>query len=238
MLPGKRAVQQSFILDMVLEVDYSLLLESTDRSGGWPSLFCMNFKKLHKSARPSEQLASGKISEMGLEKQLTEKKDAIVKDWFERVSRTYAPDTAQFLNSVHDAITNPIGHSLRSGLAGLFEQLLVGPDKDTVKTYLDPIVRIRAVQDFTPSQATAFVFILKTVIRDHLKKELSDNRTLQSLYAFESKIDSLSLYAFDIYMECREKLYDLKSNVERSKVYKAFKRAGLIVETPEDAPDL
>jgi hypothetical protein len=175
---------------------------------------------------------------MGLEKQLAKKQDAIVKDWIERVSRTYAPDTAQFLKSVQDPISNPVGQSIRAGLAGLFEQLLAGPDKETVKTYLDPIVRIRAVQDFTPSQATAFIFILKTVIRDHLNKELNDHRAIQSLLAFESKIDSLGLYAFDIYMECREKIYDLKSNVERTKVYKAFRRAGLVVETPEEKPGL
>ena len=175
---------------------------------------------------------------MGLEEQLARKKDAIVNDWIERVSRTYAPDTAHFLKNVQDPIANPVGQSLRVGLPGLFEQLLVGPDKEAVKTYLDPIVRIRAVQDFTPSQATAFIFILKTVIRDHLKKELGDNGTARSLFAFESKIDSLSLYAFDIYMECREKIFDLKSNVERSKVYKAFKRAGLIVEASDDEPGL
>ncbi len=175
---------------------------------------------------------------MGFEKQLAKKKDAIVKDWFDKVSRSYAPDTAQFLKNVRDPISNPIGQSLSVGLNGLFEQLLVGPDKEAVQPYLDPIVRIRAVQNFSPSQATAFIFILKTVIRDHLKKELSDNRTAQSLLAFESKIDSLGLYAFDIYMECREKIYDLKSNVERSKVYKAFRRAGLVVETAEGEPDL
>lgn len=175
---------------------------------------------------------------MGFEKQLAKKKDAIVKDWFDRVSGTYAPDTAQFLKNVQDPINNPIGQSLRTGLAGLFEQLLVGPDKEAVKTYLDPIVRIRAVQNFTPSQATAFIFVLKTVIRDHLKIELDDNRSVRSLFAFDSKIDSLSLYAFDLYMECREKIYDLKANVERSKVYHAFKRAGLVVETPEDDPGL
>lgn len=175
---------------------------------------------------------------MGLEKQLAEKKDAIVKDWFDRVSRTYAPDTAQFLRNVRDPITNPVGQSLSTGLAGLFEQLLAGPDKEAVRIHLEPIVRIRAVQSFTPSQAVAFILILKSVIREHLKKELSDNRTLPSLIALESKIDSLSLYAFDIYMECREKIYELKANAERSKVFKAFRRAGLIVETSDDAPGL
>jgi len=226
------------MLDMILEVDYRLLFKSTDRLGSAESIYFVEFQLVTATNHSPGQLASGKRSEMGLEKQLAKKKDAIVKDWFERVSRTYAPDTAQFLKSVQDPISNPVGQSLSVGLAGLFDQLLAGPDKETVKTYLDPIVRIRAVQDFTPSQATAFILILKTVIRDHLKKELSDIRTLQSLFAFESKIDSLSLYAFDIYMECREKIYDLKSNVERSKVYKAFKRAGLIVETSEDVPGL
>ena len=226
------------MLDMILEVDYSLLFKSADVWGRLKAIIYIEYQALTAVGQSPGQLASGKRSEMGLEKQLAKKKDAIIKDWFERVSRTYAPDTAQFLKGVQDPISNPVGQSLSVGLAGLFEQLLAGPDKETVKTYLDPIIRIRAVQDFTPSQATAFIFILKTVIRDHLKQDLSDNRTAQSLLAFESKIDSLSLYAFDIYMECREKIYDLKSNVERSKVYKAFQRAGLIVETSEDTPGL
>ena len=237
-MPSMALRGRSFILDMILEVDYRLHFKSTDRLGSGWRIYINEFQLVIDADDSSRQSVSGKRSEMGLEKQLAKKKDAIVKDWFKRVSRTYAPDTAQFLNSVQDPISNPIGQSLSVGLAGLFDQLLAGPDKETVRTYLDPIVRIRAVQDFTPSQATAFIFILKSVIRDHLKKELRDSRTVRSLIAFESKIDSLSLFAFDIYVECREKIFDLKANVERNKVYKAFRRAGLIVETSEDAPGL
>ena len=50
------------------------------------------------------------------------------------------------------------------------------------------------------------------------------------------KIDRLLLLAFDIYMECREKIYDLKANEEKNKVFKAFKRAGLISEISDDRP--
>ena len=46
------------------------------------------------------------------------------------------------------------------------------------------------------------------------------------------------MLAFDIYMGCRERLYDIKANEEKSKVYKAFKRAGLITEIQDDDPGL
>jgi hypothetical protein len=33
-------------------------------------------------------------------------------------------------------------------------------------------------------------------------------------------------------MECREKIYELKANEEKDKIYKAFKRAGLVKDEP------
>jgi hypothetical protein len=175
---------------------------------------------------------------MKLKKILEQKRNAIVKKWFELVVKTYAPDAAHFIKKQPDQFTNPIGSTLSKGLANLFDQLLTGPDAATIKKHLDPIIRIRAVQNYTPSQAVAFIYILKNIIRDSLKKELADSRTTDELLQFESKIDSLVLAAFDIYMECREKIYELKTNVEKNKIYKAFERAGLITETPENGPGL
>ena len=170
---------------------------------------------------------------MGIEDVLAKKKDAIVKEWFEKVANTYPPDTAQFVKSNPDSFSNPIGGSLRTGLAMLFDQLLSDPDRDTVRQYLDPIVRIRAVQDFTPAKATAFILVLKNIVRNHVQNELSNRVAFGELLHFESKIDSLSLFAFDLYVACREKIYELKANTERNKIYKAFERAGLIDEAPQ-----
>jgi len=40
---------------------------------------------------------------------------------------------------------------------------------------------------------------------------------------------------FDIYMMCREKIYELKANEVRNRTYRAFKRANLITEnSPEE----
>jgi len=119
------------------------------------------------------------------------------------------------------------------GLYGLLDQLINGMDLETITSHLDPIIRIRAVQNFTPSQATAFILSLKTVLRENLAKELRDPRIASEWVAFESKIDRLCLMAFDIYMQCREKIFQISANETRNRTFRAFARAGLITETPE-----
>jgi hypothetical protein len=92
------------------------------------------------------------------------------------------------------------------------------------------------VQDFTASQATAFVFKLKEILRKSLADELQDVACLKELVAFESRIDQLSLLAFDVYMSCREKIYEIAANETRNRTFRAFKRAGLIVEPDRRKP--
>jgi hypothetical protein len=99
---------------------------------------------------------------------------------------------------------------------------------------LDSIIRIRAIQNFSPSQATSFIFSLKDVVRETLKKEDPESKHFKELLLFESKIDELGMMAFDIYMKCREKIYELKANEMKNRTFKAFKRAGLVREMPAE----
>jgi hypothetical protein len=172
----------------------------------------------------------------GLEKIIAQQKAAILKKWFDAAIQAYAADTAQFLKTQKDPFSNPVGNSMRKGLQGLLDQLLGDLDPQTVATHLDPIVRIRAVQAFTPSQATAFVFSLKQILRDTLGEKSLDDRILKELQAFELKIDRLCLMAFDLYMACKEKIYQISANETRNRTFRAFERAGLIVENPADHP--
>ena len=157
-------------------------------------------------------------------------KNEIIKNWFEATIQTYAPDTAQFYKGQKDQFANPVGNITAKGVEFLLDQLLNDFEPDAVKTYLDPIIRIRAVQDFTPSQATAFILSLKKVLRDFLSDKLQDAALVLELLAFESKIDQLCLMAFDIYMTCKEKIYQLSANDMRSQAVNAFKRACLIAD--------
>jgi hypothetical protein len=167
-------------------------------------------------------------------KSLIEKKqNHIINKWFEATLQTYAPDTAQFYKDRKDQFANPVGHITLRALALLMDQLLTDFDPDAIRAHLDPIIRIRAAQDFIPSQATAFILFLKKVLRDYLSEELQDAATVMELLAFESKIDQLSLMAFDIYMSCKEKIYQIAANETRNQTFRAFERAGLITKTPQ-----
>jgi hypothetical protein len=175
---------------------------------------------------------------MSLNHLLTQKKNAIVKKWFASAIETYPADTAKFLKSQKDPFANPVGRTIYHGLEGLFDELLKEMDHKIIQSFLDPIIRIRAIQNFSPSQASGFIFFLKDAVRATLYKENPDEKLLNELLLFESKIDKLGLMAFDIYMKCREKIYELKANEMKNRTFKAFERAGLVREIPAESPDL
>ena len=169
----------------------------------------------------------------GLDKILERKQSVLEKKWFELTAQTYAPDTAEFLKSNTDPFANPVGGTMLSGLKVLLDQLIHGMDPETITSQLDPIIRIRAVQNFTPSQATAFILSLKKILRENLAKELRDSRIASEFVIVESKIDQLCLMAFDIYMQCREKIFQISANETKNRTFRAFERAGLISEIAE-----
>lgn len=174
-----------------------------------------------------------------LKKLLEQNRKSISKRWFEHVSATYPADTARFLKRQKDPFSNPVGQTTAKGLDALLGELIAGSsDRETAASFLDPIIRIRAVQAFTPSNAVAFILFLKVIVRDILIKELKDPSVLADFQKLEQHIDALCLVGFDLYVHCREKIYQLKVNTERNKIYSAFSRAGLIVEASEDGPDL
>lgn len=171
---------------------------------------------------------------MDLKQHLKEKKPDILKKWFDAIAETYPGDTASFLKKQKAQFTNPVGYTLSEGMDGLFEGLLQGLLPDDVTLFLDSIVRIRAIQDFSPSEAVAFIFQLKKTVRQELGSEiLAQQGASQELAAFESAIDDLALYAFDLYMKCREKIYELKANEARSMTFRLLQQAHLIVDNQD-----
>ena len=173
---------------------------------------------------------------MKLENLLSEKSSAIVDRWLKSTLETYPADTQRFLKKQKDPFANPVRHTISKELENIYRELLQGLDRERVSPFLDGIIRIRAVQDFSPSQAIFFIFLLKKVIRGVLQKEIRENQLSGELLAFESKIDELALIAFDVYMKRREKIYELKAKEAKSHVSRLLERAGLIAEIPEWEP--
>jgi len=174
---------------------------------------------------------------MSLRELLKKQRTSIVDKWFDLIIESYPADTATFLKG-KGGFTNPVGQTTSQGVEDIFDGLLIDADPSDIAPFLDSIIRIRAIQDFTPSQAVNFIFLLKKVIRDEFLSQtdaLGDKEGLRDeFHALDEKIDTLSLLSFDIFMKCREKLYDLKANELRDRTLWLLKKSNLLTEMPEE----
>jgi hypothetical protein len=92
---------------------------------------------------------------------LTEKKKIIVQRWTDLVLDSYG--SPEFLKKQKNQFANPIGSTISTGLQEIYAILAEGNELGLACKPLEDIVKIRAVQDFTPSQSISFVYLLKTI---------------------------------------------------------------------------
>jgi hypothetical protein len=164
---------------------------------------------------------------MGIREQLKEHREKILNRWFESILKTYPAETVRFLKNTKDQFHNPVGQTIKEGIEGIFLELTGEGEIERITPFLDRIIRIRAIQDFTLSEAVAFIFQLKGIIRQEIDVNKIDS---DELAALDRKIDELGLRTFDIYMGCREKIYELKATELRNWTYKLLERANLLKE--------
>jgi RsbT co-antagonist protein rsbRD N-terminal domain len=129
--------------------------------------------------------------------------DDLAEQWFAETIESYPRLTAGFLASEKDRFRNPVGHALRSSMKAMLQELLGDMNTEKIAAALDGIVRVRAVQDFKPSEALAFVFLLRSILR-------ATNLSRPAM--IEARIEQLALMAFDQYMKCREEVAAARAN--------------------------
>ena len=163
---------------------------------------------------------------------LAEKKTGIVKKWRDAVVKTYPTETQRFFKKEKNQFSNPVGHVIIRDLEILFDEVIKAGDNTNIASSLDNIIRIRAVQDFKSSQSLSFILQLKGIIREELNKSAPANGITGELQALEDRIDQMALIGFDVYSECRQKLYDIRVNEVKNQVGRLLEKANLISEIP------
>jgi hypothetical protein len=148
---------------------------------------------------------------------------AILKRWFDLILETYPADTASLMRKDKDQFTNPVGSTLSREIKILFKKLYESSQDERCRASLDSILKIRSVQDFSPSQAVGFVFLLKRAIGETLKNDICRESVMDEWLKFQSRIDEMALQAFDAYMECREKICEIRINQARAEKEMAFR---------------
>jgi hypothetical protein len=175
---------------------------------------------------------------MSLDGLLSDKRSSIIKKWRDLVINTYPIDTQRFFKREKDRFSNPVGQTIAEDLEILYDQLTGENDIDKISRSLDNIVRIRAVQDFKPSAAVGFVLDLKKLIRKEIGVDTGTDQSKDTIEALEERIENAALLAFDIYNQCRQKLYELRVREATNQVSRLLERANLKIEIPEFDPDL
>jgi hypothetical protein len=159
---------------------------------------------------------------MNLQNKIKQKKKVILERCFNLVAGTYSPETSQLLKREKDRFLNPVGYTIQNEMETIFDELTGEMNSNRLYTALESIIKIRAVQDFYPSEAIGFVFLLKKAVSEtagsgegkaesgeyNTKKE--ESMLINEFIEFEQRIDSVALMAFDVYMECRKKIHEIK----------------------------
>lgn len=171
---------------------------------------------------------------MTFESELAERKDELSKKWAELILRTYPKETQKVWTRQRDRFQNPVGAAILEATRALVELIIEWQDAQRIAEELDRLIRIRSVQDFTPSQAVSFVFLLKKLLRDEYFKPFEAEGRLAELLRFEAKVDNLAMMSFDIYSKSREQIYRLRIDEVKRSQSQLLKRAGMIADVTTD----
>ncbi len=145
---------------------------------------------------------------MDLNKVLDENRLVIAEKWLDAVLATYHKDGARFFKKQQDQFANPLGYNARTGLEKMVKAIAQGGGQE-VPPELKQFIKLRAVQEFTPAKALAFIYDLKPIILEVCGKESGEVDVNQWLKV-EAQIDNLALMVFDLYMAARELIYKVK----------------------------
>jgi RsbT co-antagonist protein rsbRD N-terminal domain len=147
---------------------------------------------------------------MALTDELVKGKAAILGRWRKKIVATYPEQAGKFLSKQKNQFANPVGHAIIESTDGLFDWVVGDEPVKTVFPILERVIHIRAIQEFNPSQAVAFVFFLKEAIRNELRKILTASDRFQELLCLESRIDCAAMAAFDVHCASRERVYQIR----------------------------
>jgi len=173
---------------------------------------------------------------MEFEDLLSKNQLAILKRWFDLILETYPANTAALMRKDRNQFTNPVGSTISQEIEVLYKGLLEGKNSEGFSASLNSILKIRSVQDFSPSNAVGFIFLLKKAMEETLKGEIREEPMREEWLKFLSRIDELALRAFDIYMDCREKICEIRINQAKSEKEMAFRMMERMTHPKEKRP--
>ena len=147
---------------------------------------------------------------MQLDKLLIEKRKVILSHWEDCLLEKFAPETIHIFKRQKDQFANPMGHKINAGLAELFDVICDAGDQEVETPALGQLIKLRAVQEISASDAVSFVFRLKKIVREASLKKGKKTELYEEWLAFDARVDAAALAVFDMFMASREQIYKVR----------------------------
>lgn len=161
---------------------------------------------------------------MGMEDRIAADRAALADKWVDAILGSYPEETRRVWKR-GSGFNNPVGETITRCVGEFIDCLLAWDDAEAMARSLDSLIRIRSVQEFSPSQAISFVFLFKKVLRDAYFKEMEKQGGLADMLRFEAKIDNMGMMAFDIYSKTREQIYAMRVEEVKRAHHNIIRRA-------------
>ena len=152
---------------------------------------------------------------------LKQNRESILQKWLDQTINTYEPEMVRFLKREKNQFSNPVRNTIVTSLEKIFDGILNGIGVDEYHG-LEEMIKLRAVQEFSPSEALSFLFDLKKIIRKELINSDQKDEIITETCLFDEKFDTLFSLAFDVYSDCRMKIHEIKMAEIKSRSQRAF----------------
>ena len=156
---------------------------------------------------------------------LKERKAAILDGWMERILASYPQDSSRILGRKGDPFGNPVGSTYQEHSAVIVEQLCGGGDRAAMEAALLEMIKVRAVQQFSPSEALGIITALRGVVRGVLsEEELAHAGLKEELRGLDAEVERLLFTGIDQYAACRERMFEIRVREIRAQTAKLVER--------------
>lgn len=159
---------------------------------------------------------------------------AVLERWRGLVYDSYPAEAVRFFRKERNGFKNPVGQSIHRATETILDGVLLERNPAGVPEALESLVRIRAVQDFSPSEAVAFVFLLKRACHEVLEETSGQAPPTGALSDLEGRVDALALSAFETYTRCREEIFEIRVREAQRRTAALLERFNR--ETPAEDP--
>ncbi len=136
---------------------------------------------------------------------------ALRDEWFKLALSAYPEMGRPFFEKVTGGFDNPVGQTIYDSLTALLAELLQdAPEEEVILAQVSNIMAIKAVQDVAPSKAASVFPAFKQVVMRAVYPKGKCQVETEELIDFFDALDTVTLYAFDVYLERRVQIYEMR----------------------------